>query len=154
MDPVSAEFMLGVLGVDGATAKMKVAEARKKGMVKLSGLKTIHTLGERFAEATKVASGLALKMPALKHDLIKEAAEIADEGSVDNLLALNFINPENLSTFVGYMPKLEETSERLAEMLLYSQLGMNDLPESSIERSMRGVEEVIIGLKGISQTES
>jgi uncharacterized protein YcbK (DUF882 family) len=154
LDPVSAEFMLGVLGVDGATAKMKVAEARKKGMVKLSNLKTITTLREQFSQATKTASALAAKMPDLKRDLIKEAAEIADEGTVDNLLALNFINPENLSTFVGYMPKLEETSERLAEMLLYSQLGMNEIPESSVERSMKNMEEVITGLKGIAQSEA
>jgi hypothetical protein len=153
LDPVSAEFLLAVLGVDGATAKMKVAEARKKGMVKLSGLKTITTLGERYSEAVKTASALATKMPDLKRDLIKEAAEIADEGTVDNLLALNFINPENLSTFVGYLPKLEETSERLAEMLLYSQLGMNEVPESAVERSMKGMEEVITGLKGIAQTQ-
>ena len=152
LDPVSAEFMLGVLGVDGATAKMKVSEARKKGMVKLSNLKTITTLGEQFSQATKVASALAEEMPDLKRDLIKEAAEIADEGTVDNLLALNFINPENLATFVGYMPKLEETSERLAEMLLYSQLGMNELPESAVERSMKNMEEVVQGLKGIAQT--
>lgn len=154
MDPVSAEFMLGVLGVDGATAKLKVAEARKKGMVKLSNLKTITTLREQYGAATKTASALASKMPNLRRDLIKEAAEIADEGTVDNLLALNFINPENLSTFVGYLPKLEETSERLAEMLLYSQLGMNDLPEAALERSMKGMEDVVVGLKGISQTEA
>ena len=131
---------------------MKVSEARKKGMVKLSNLKTITTLGEQFSQATKVASALAEEMPDLKRDLIKEAAEIADEGTVDNLLALNFINPENLATFVGYMPKLEETSERLAEMLLYSQLGMNELPESAVERSMKNMEEVVQGLKGIAQT--
>jgi hypothetical protein len=154
LDPVSAEFMLGVLGVDGATAKTKVAEARRKGMVKMSGLKTITTLGEQFSQATKTASALASRMPDLKRDLIKEAAEIGDEGTVDNLLALNFINPENLSTFVGYMPKLEETSERLAEMLLYSQLGMNELPESAVERSMKNMEEVIQELKGVAQTET
>ena len=151
MDPVHAEFMLGVLGVDGATAKMKVAMARKKGMVKLSNLKTITTLGERYATSTKTASSLMGYMPQLRRDFTKIAANLEDEGTVDKLLALNFINPENLSTFVGYLPELEETSEHLAEMLLYSYLGQKEISEGPVESAMKSVEEVIVGLKSLQQ---
>lgn len=153
LDPVSAEFMLGVLGVDGATAKMKVAECRRKGQVKLANLKTITTMGEKYATSTKTASALLAKMPNLRRDLIKEAAAIQDEGTVDNILSLNFINPENLSTFIGYMPNLEETAEKLAEMLLYSYLGQKELPEGAVEHAMKGLEEVITGLKSLAQAE-
>jgi len=153
LDPVSAEFMLGVLGVDGATAKMKVAECRRKGQVKLANLKTITTIGEKYATSTKTASALLAKMPNLRRDLIKEAAAIQDEGTVDNILSLNFINPENLSTFIGYMPNLEETAEKLAEMLLYSYLGQKELPEGAVEHAMKGLEEVITGLKSLAQAE-
>jgi len=153
LDPVSAEFMLGVLGVDGATAKMKVAEARRKGQVKLANLKTITTMGERYATSTKTASVLMTKMPNLRRDLIKEAAAIQDEGTVDSILSLNFINPENLSTFIGYIPNLEESAEKLAEMLLYSYLGMKEMPEGAVEHAMKGLEEVLVGLKSLAQTE-
>jgi hypothetical protein len=67
------------------------------------------------------------------------------------VLALNYINPENVSTFVDYLPELEQTSEKLSEMLLYSYLGMNELPEGAVARSLKGVEDVISGLKSMSE---
>lgn len=149
LDPVTAEFMLGVLGVHGGTAKQKVAEARRKGTVKLAGLKSITLLSERYAEATKTASALIEKLPMLQRDIVKEAAAVQDEGTVDNMLALNFINPENMAVFVSYMPELEQSSEKLAEMLLSCYVGMNQLPEGAIERGMRNLEEVISGLKSL-----
>jgi hypothetical protein len=152
MSPVEAEFMLGLLGVDGHLAKQKVAEARRKGSVKLAGLKTIKLASERYAEAVKTASAALSRMPNLRRDLSKEAAALQDQGTVNNLLALNFINPENVSTFVDYLPELEQTSEKLSEMLLYSYLGMNELPEGALSSSLRSVEDVISGLKNLSES--
>jgi hypothetical protein len=154
LDPVTAEFMLGVLGVNGIAAKQKVAEARRKGHVKMAGLKTITLLSERYAEATKTASALISKLPNLRRDLIKEAAAMGDEATVDNLLALNFINPENIAVFVSYIPVLEETAEKLAEMLLSAYLGMGELPEGAIERGMKNLEEVISSLKALHHAEA
>lgn len=150
MSPVDAEFMLGLLGVDGLDAKAKVAEARRKGSVKLAGLKTITLLSERYAESVKTASALMRQIPNLRRDLVKEAAALQDQSTVNNVLALNFMNPENLSTFVDYIPELEETSEKLSEMLLMNYLGMNELPEGAVERAMRNVEDVLVSLKGLA----
>lgn len=149
LDAVSAEFMLGLLGVNGADIKEKLAHARKKGSIKLAGLKTITTLGERYNETVKTAASLAFRIPNLRRDLVKEAAALEDEGTVDKVLALNFINPENLATFVDYVPELEQTSEKLAEMLLSGYLGMHEIPEGAVERAMKNMEEVILGLKAI-----
>jgi hypothetical protein len=150
MSPVDAEFMLGLLGVDGLDAKQKVAEARRKGSVKLAGLKTITLLSERYAESVKTASAIMREIPDLRRDLVKEAATLQDQSTVNNVLALNFLNPENLSTFVDYIPELEETSEKLSEMLLMNYLGMNELPEGAVERAMRNVEDVLVSLKGLA----
>lgn len=154
LSPVSAEFILGVLGVDGSTAQSKMAAARKLGSVKMAGLRTIRTLSERFEESTKTASAFLSKIPDLRRDLVKEAATLEDESTVDKVLALNFINPDNLATFVGYIPELQQSSEKLAEMLLSSYLGLQQIPESSTERAMKNLEEVIGGLKSISYAES
>lgn len=154
LDYVSAEFLLGVLGVDGGTAKVKLSEARRRGHVKLSGLKSITLFTERYADAEKTASALMDEIPDLRRDLIKEAASMDDEGTVNNLLALNFINPENLATFVSYIPELEATSEKLSEMLMYSYLGMQELPEGAIERSMKNLEEVLSGLKSVANSQA
>jgi hypothetical protein len=154
LDPVSAEFMLGLLGVDGSRIKEKLASARKHGSVDLYNLKTITTLGEQYKGVEKTAQALMLRLPNLRRDLIKEAAALEDESTVDKVLALNFINPENLATFVGYLPELEETSEKLAEMLLSGFLGMSEIPEGAVERSMRNMEEVILALKAVQSTEA
>lgn len=154
MDPVHAEFMLAILGLDGVAAKQKVAEARRKGEVKLAGLKTITTLGERYEGAVKTASALLAQLPKLKVDLIKEASTLEDTGTVDNVLALNFLNAENLPTFVSYIPELETTSMKLAEMLLSAQLGQKELPEEEIDRAMKNLEAVIQGLKAIAHAEA
>jgi len=154
LDPVSAEFMLGLLGVPGAEIKSKLAAARKHGSVEMSNLHQITTLAERYQEKQKTAQTLALRIPNLRRDLLKEAAAIDDEATVDKLLALNFINPENLATFVGYVPELEETSEKLAEMLLSSYIGMKEMPEGAIERSMKNMEEVVKALKAVEHAEA
>lgn len=153
LDSVGAEFMLGVLGVDGITSKTKIAEARRRGVVKLSGLHTITTFEERMSSNVKTASAILAQVPDLKCDLIKEAASLDDESTINNVLALNFINPENLHTFINYIPDLEMTSERLAEMWLYSVMGMNELPEEHIERAMKNMENVIEGLKALAHAE-
>lgn len=153
LDVVGAEFILGLLGLDGVTAKQKVAEARKLGFIKVSGLKTITPLAERFQESVKTASAFLQKLPNLKRDLVKEAAAIEDQGTVDKVLALNFINPENLSTFIEYLPELEESSERMAEMVLAGYLGMKEIPIAAVERSMHNMEEVIQGLKAVQHAQ-
>lgn len=154
LDPVSAEFMLGLLGVPGATIKEKLSQARKHGEVKLANLHEITTLAERYQAKSKVAQAIALNTPNLRRDLIKEAASMEDEATVDKLLALNFVNPENLGTFLEYMPELEQTSEKLAEMLLSGYLGMREIPEGAVERSMKNVEEVIRALKSVEHAEA
>lgn len=154
LDAVSAEFMLGLLGVRGSDIKEKLAQARREGEVKLANLKTITTLAERYDSATRSAVKLASKIPDLRRDFVKEAAGLEDASTVDKILALNFINPENLGTFVDYVPELERTSEQLAEMLLSSYLGMTEVPEGAVERTMKNMEEVIQALKAVEHAEA
>lgn len=154
LDPVSAEFMLGLLGVPGAEIKSKLAAARKHGSVEMSNLHQITTLAERYQEKQKTAQTMALRIPNLQRDLLKEAASMDDAATVDKLLALNFVNPENLDTFLSYMPELEQTSEKLAEMLLSGYLGMKEIPEGAVERSMKNMEEVIRALKAVEHAEA
>lgn len=154
LDPVSTEFMLGVLGLSSQASKSKIAEARRHGVVKISGLKTIYTLSEKYKGAEKVASKLFKQIPDIRVDLIKEAAALEDTGTVDNILALNFINPENLMTFIQRVPELEMTSENLAEMWLFAVLGLKELPESAIERAMLNLEQTIQALKSVAHAEA
>jgi hypothetical protein len=66
------------------------------------------------------------------------------------VLSLGFINPENLATYVGYLPTLDEAQRRLCELLIGSRIGLREVPEGSIERAIRALEDVIEGLKVIA----
>ena len=67
--------------------------------------------------------------------------------TVDTILSLGFINPENIRTFVGYLPQIEDVVGKLCELLIASRLGVKDLPVGALEKTIRTMEDVVEGLK-------
>ena len=67
--------------------------------------------------------------------------------SVDSVLALNFVNPENVSTFLEHLPDLEKASTKLAALVLATQLGLQSVPKTAAVRAMFALEDVIIGVR-------
>jgi hypothetical protein len=148
-----AEFLLVAMGVNPFAARevLKTAE-KSSGYVKLAGLRAIVPLASVHAEMVKKASYTLARFPYhLKVNLVKEAATLEDADTADKVLALNFLNPENIHTFAGYLPELDAASQKLAETLVATRLGMSSMDEGAIERSMRGIESVIEGLKALPQ---
>jgi hypothetical protein len=88
---------------------------------------------------------LLREMAAICHD--KEAAGMVGTSAVDSVLALNFINPENLESFIEFLPQLEDASTKLASLVLATQLGMKNVPKTAAVRAMFAMEDVINGLK-------
>jgi hypothetical protein len=152
-----AIFLLCAMGLtqDEATEVIKEAERRPSHLVKLAGLRSITPLAEVHEEMEKRAFALLqhFDYSFWRRDLVKEAAALEDSETADKVLAMNFINPENLSIFASYLPDLDTTSTKLAEMLLASRLGMNQVPEGAAERAMKNMEEVIGGLRSLQQKE-
>jgi hypothetical protein len=146
-----AEFLLVGMGMAQNEARAAIDKAQTTGSVKLAGLNSIRPLSDIHDEMTKKAAKLLEQYDYnfWSRDLIKEAAALEDSETADKILALNFLNPENLSIFASYLPQLDETSSRLAEMLLASRLGMNQVPEGAAERALKNLEEVIQGLKAL-----
>jgi hypothetical protein len=87
------------------------------------------------------------RTPSLRRDLIKEAGFVTDPEAVDTMLSLGFINPENVTTFIGYMPTIEKTQESLCNLLFASRVGLSDIPTPALETAVRSTEEVLEGLK-------
>lgn len=146
-----ALFLLVGLGADGSYAQKKLAAA-SSGM-RPESVRVAHTLktaqelrGESMVHAETYLSA----QPSFRHRMWKEAAMIPDPTAVDAVLSLGFINPENVATFVGYLPTLDEAQRRLCELLLGARLGMRELSEGSIERAIRAMEDVIQGLRLIA----
>jgi hypothetical protein len=144
-------FLLGGLGVNLEHANAKLAAAMTLGMpIGVEARQNILTQQQMAEGALKFAAAALNQIPDLRVDLVKEAASIPDPSTVDTVLSLGFINSENLLSFIGSLPKLDESQKKLCELLLAARLGLRELPISALEKAIRAVEEVIVGLKSLA----
>lgn len=147
-----AEFLLVGMGLTVKEAAQVFAKVDKFGKTKVAELRPITPLATVHREMVKKAAARLQNFPyGLKLNLVKEAAVLEDSDTVDKILAMNFLNPENVAEFTKALPQLDEASSKLAEMLVASRLGLNQVEEGAVERSMKGLETVIGGLKGLQQ---
>jgi len=143
-----AMFLLAGLGVEQDYAIKKLAQAMTGTEPVNIGIGRYIKLAEEQAkEASASAREMLERMPSLRQNLFKEAAFLSDPEAVDTVLSLNFINPENVHTFISYLPEIDETQERLCNLLFAARMGLSDVPESALETSVRSTEEVLEGLK-------
>lgn len=143
-----ALFLLAGLGTDTKYGATKLAESLAFSTpVEVRVGRHITPMEEAVQDSHKTASALLAKIPNLKVDLVKEAAFVPDPVAVDTILSLGFINPENLRTFVGYLPKIESVVSKLCELLVASRLGVKDLPVGALEKTVKMLEDVVQGLK-------
>lgn len=85
--------------------------------------------------------------------LVKIAANLDDVQSVDSVLSLGFVNPENISRFASIKPMLWEVSHMLAKLLLGARLGMEDIPEDSVRSALEHLQRVIDGIGRLKMLE-
>jgi hypothetical protein len=75
--------------------------------------------------------------------LLKAAAESGHPETLDTLLSLEFITPQNLKYFVDNLPDFEETETRLAALLVAVRLGMQHVPEQPVKEALEGLAKTI-----------
>ena len=83
----------------------------------------------------------------IKTNFVKEASVFTNSETVDSVLSLNFITPENVAGYVDSIPTLEDGASKLAELLIGVRLGLSDVPESAVSSALSGIERAIKGLK-------
>ncbi len=153
-------FWMAAAGIPQNLGAALLEKAASTGeAVRLFGLQPLSTRDEYVEEARKEASAsmqdLAIpkRVNLLKEiaavTFSKEAAALVDTTSVDAVLSLNFLNPENVETFVEHLPQLEHASTKLANIVLASQLGLQSIPKTAAVRAMFALEDVISGLKSL-----
>lgn len=151
LDVDQAMFLLAGLGVDQGYGATKLAHAMTGARPeKVKVARELVPVAEAHAEAMRAAGEKLAGVPSLKKDLVKEASMIADPMAVDTVLSIGFLNPENLMTFVSYLPQVDEAQMRMCELLLAVRLGLQNVSETALERAVRSTEEVIEGLKVIA----
>lgn len=99
-------------------------------------------------EATYVCPMRAFNFPATPSESIKIAAVNDDEAkqTVDAILGLNFLNPENLYKFSDNVTMLEDAKESVAKLLLASRLGL-DVDSRPLRTAMFALDAVVRDLR-------
>lgn len=146
-----AKFHLMSLGMSPSSAELALDKAARNGRVTVANLQPLLLEHEKEAELRRsLIEPLVESLPSLKTDLIKEAVMIGDADTVDSVLALNFINLENISTFMEYLPQLKEAASKLAQLLVASRLGFGTVPTEAAKKAMDNLERVIMNLEHLA----
>lgn len=143
-----AEFLLRYWGLDDEKTASVLDAAPNRIVLEVRGLhfppaKPV----EKVASPQMVAvCQLIEQMRPPIENLVKVAANIDDAPSVDTILGLGFMNPENISKFVAAKPVLWDTTHLIAKLLLASRLGAEDIPEEAAQAALVHLQRIIDGL--------
>ena len=109
-----------------------------------SAIKLAAVMGQPAGAA--VTHQMYEKVAALTADL----SHPVDVATVDSVLSLGFINPENIAKFYSYLPLLEKSSTSLAALLLASRLGLNAVGSDTVKSTLITLDRVISALRMIA----
>lgn len=146
-----AVFTLCAAGMSPPQAHALIKQAEvSMNTVFAAGVQDIRPVDQFMVEVEKRAAAKVAEAHALRRDLLKEASVLPDIQTVDSVLSLNYINPENIRLYVGKLPYLERALNTVCELTLFSRLGMSEVPENAAARAARAIDEVVQGLKGLA----
>ena len=146
-----AVFMLCVAGMEPLKAHALIKHAERTMRTEyVIGVHDVRPVASVMADVEKTASQKVADIRKLRHDLVKEASVLPDIQTVDSVLSLGFLNPENIRVYVGKLPYLDRALHTVCELTLVSRLGMSEVPEAAAARAARALDEVIQGLKGLA----
>lgn len=144
-----ATMLLGVLGASPNDARDLLKEASEWGEVRFEPGRTIDFQEEK----TVLASVDTSFMPSL--DFVKIAASIRDHSdTVDAVLSLGFVTPENIQAYVDNLPMFEEAVFSLSEMLIGARLGVPDIKENAVLSAVKGLDRIVDSLRELSLRKS
>lgn len=149
-----AIFLLVVLGLGVEGARDVLDSARSRRRVTVANLLPVTPLHAKTAQFMAARSELEDVCDGLRRDLFKEAAHLEDQPTVDAILSLNFISPETLDVFLEELPALQNAEQTLARLLLYTRVGMKEMPEVAVINALKGlnvVNETLEYLKSYGQ---
>lgn len=162
MDSAQVKFLLASLGCPQDKLAMAFDHMSKHGRAEFHGLRPVPLVAEKVAKARPLAAKLASIANGLRCNLWKEASllqgfskkasALENSQTVDALLSLNFVNPNNVSKYVGKVPSLKAAISHLASCLLASRLGMKEIPELAASTAMIRLVEVVDGLEKLKAT--
>ena len=160
MNRHEASFALASKGVRQDYLEDALNKANRDGEVLLSGLVNPVPREEAAADVIAKTASEFRRYNIERVDLLKEACMLSmskeasstiDKESVDTILSLGFMTPESVSVYVNFIPDLEKTATQLAEIVVASRLGMDDVRETAAVNAMNQVTSVLRGLRSLRE---
>lgn len=140
LSPTETHWILTLLGVPLDGAAHITAMAVDRGEVNVSNLRPAKDLVKKDQVQDRALAELAA---IFRRNLTKQASTMTDPKAVDAMLSLNFVNEANLVEFMKNLPAFREVEEKLAELYLYSSLGLKkQVPEQAALSAMKSLNEV------------
>lgn len=148
------EVALMNLGCGTEEVEKLVKHAECKCDMKLHTKKRLKSKEEAEKEEKEKKDKLEKAASLIKTDFVKEAADLAtmdaDKPTVDALLALNFVNSDNVARFVGYAPIFKQVGDSLAELTIAARLGLGAIDEVTTTTCMHKIVELTQQLESLS----
>jgi hypothetical protein len=149
-EPEARELLVAMgMPADDAVAVVKQAHVRdgiERG-VKIAGLHAPQLQGFEVMEAPRAVYDPATInfVTECRPDagLLKAAAESGHPETLDALLSLEFITPQNLRYFIDNVPDFDETASRLAALLISIRLGLPHVPEQPVRDALEGLSKTV-----------
>lgn len=153
LEGYQARFLMQSLGANAGNIDSFVKQAQRSGRAVIHGLRRPLLSSEKIAQAVPRAEKLMKIARNLKTNLIKEASFIENSQTVDALLSLNFVNPENITKFVSKLGQLKSAISTLANLIVASRLGIREIPEQAASTAMYRLIDVVNGLEALRATQ-
>jgi hypothetical protein len=147
-DAPSTGLLFLALGDTAQGAKEKVAKmcgSSSYSTMRVVPKKKVNTLAKK-KPVEKKASAL-IDITGIRASLVKEAAVLAAPDTIDAVLSLEFVTPENINTYIEFIPTLEDALAKLSETLVGARIGVPDIPENALTSSVTSLDRAIQGLK-------
>jgi hypothetical protein len=149
-----AKFILAALGAGSTKIAEAMHDAKVRGRAEIHGLNFVPLWEEKIASHMPRARELQKTASQFKHDFLKVASYMENAQTVDALLSLKFISPENIGKFIGKIPLFKAAISHLASCLLASRLGIREIPEQSASGALTKLVDVVKGLESLRATQT
>jgi hypothetical protein len=146
-DALHAKWTLVMLGCSVADAEKIVAHACELPGKHIYVMNLRAMKEEANVKLDKLNGDILKVSQALRKNLVKESAYIRNRESVDALLSLNFVTPNNLIIYLQNLDTFKEVEEQLAKLLLMCRFGLEAVPEAAVSNALRNLNVVVESLE-------
>ena len=149
-----ASFLLANLSVPTEKIAQVLKQASTWGRVEIHNVIYPPLESEKIAQFVPKAKEIAARASSLRCDLTKEASYIENAQTVDAMLSLNFVSPDNIAKFISKIGIFKACISHLCSCVLASRIGVREIPEQAAASAISKLTEVVSGLEALRATQS